>query len=114
MADEVTYVNINEGASRVMNNTKLYFKLLDKFKTSTNLGDLEAALAAGDMEKAQNAAHTVKGVAGNLSLSELFKQSMELETQIKAKAVKPDQLEKVKTVFAATIQEIDKVIAQNG
>ncbi|MDR2479239.1 MAG: Hpt domain-containing protein [Treponema sp.] len=114
MADEVIYVNAEEGAKRVMNNAKLYVKLLTKFKTDTKLDDLEAALAAGDLEKAQAAAHTVKGIAANLSLSELFKQTLELETQIKAKAVDSSQMETVKTAFAATLQEVDKVIAQNG
>jgi HPt (histidine-containing phosphotransfer) domain-containing protein len=114
MADEVIYVNADEGKKRVMNNAKLYVKLLGKFKTDTRLDDLDAALAAGDMERAQTAAHTLKGVAANLSLTELFKQSLELETQIKAKTVNPGQLETVKTVFTRTLQEVDKVIAQNG
>lgn len=113
MADEV-FVNFDEGVKRVMNNVKLYVRLLTKFKTDTRLDALEAALAAGDMEKAQVEAHTVKGIAANLSLSELFKQSLELETQIKAGALDPNQTETVKAVFASTLQEIEKVIAQNG
>jgi HPt (histidine-containing phosphotransfer) domain-containing protein len=114
MADEVVYVNFDEGVKRVMNNAKLYVKLLGKFRTDTNLNDLDAALGAGDMEKAQIAAHTLKGVAANLSLTELFKQSLELETQIKSQAVDPGRHETVKTVFAQTQQEVDKVIAQHG
>ena len=114
MADAVVYVNFEEGAKRVMNNAKLYVKLLDKFKTGTNLDDLSAALGAGDMEKAQVAAHTLKGVAGNLSLTELHKQSLELEAQIKAAAVAPGQLETLQAVFSQTLQEVEKVIAQNG
>jgi HPt (histidine-containing phosphotransfer) domain-containing protein len=114
MADEVIYVNIAEGVKRVMNNTKLYVKLLAKFKTDTKLDDLQAGLEAGDWEKAQTAAHTLKGLAANLSLTELFKQTLELETQIKAKAVAPNQFETVQNVFAQTLQEADKVIAQNG
>jgi HPt (histidine-containing phosphotransfer) domain-containing protein len=114
MADEIVYINAAEGMKRVMNNAKLYAKLLGKFKTDTKLDELDAALAGGDWEKAQAAAHTLKGVAANLSLSELFKQSLELETQIKAKAVAPSQFEALKTVFAQTLEEADKVIAQNG
>jgi HPt (histidine-containing phosphotransfer) domain-containing protein len=114
MADEIVYVNFAEGVKRVMNNAKLYVKLLTKFKNDTKLDDLESSLAAGDFETAQNAAHTIKGVAANLSLTELFKQSLELETQIKAKSVNPAQLETVKTVFTQTLQEVEKVIAQNG
>ena len=113
MAEDVVYLDYADGIKRVMNNAKLYVKLLTKFRNDTKLDDLEAALAAGDMEKAQGAAHTVKGVAANLSLSELFKQSLELETQIKAKSVDPNQIETIKTVFSATLQEVDKVIAEN-
>jgi HPt (histidine-containing phosphotransfer) domain-containing protein len=113
MAD-VVYVNFEEGSKRVMNNVKLYVKLLTKFKLDTKLENLEAALAAGDMEKAQTEAHTIKGIAANLSLTELFNQSLALETQIKAKAPESAQMETVKTVFAQTLQEVDKVIAQNG
>jgi HPt (histidine-containing phosphotransfer) domain-containing protein len=114
MAEEVVYVNFDEGVKRVMNNAKLYVKLLTKFKNDTRLDDLEAAVGAGDLEKAQIAAHTIKGTAANLSLSELFKQSLELETQIKAKSVQAGQMETVKAVFTQTLQEVDKVIAQNG
>jgi HPt (histidine-containing phosphotransfer) domain-containing protein len=114
MADDVIYIDFEDGKKRVMNNAKLYVKLLAKFKAGTNLDDLNAALDAGEMEKAQVAAHTIKGVAANLSLTELFKQVLELETQIKARLVNPDQITTVKNVFTQTLAEIDKVIAQNG
>jgi HPt (histidine-containing phosphotransfer) domain-containing protein len=113
MADNTAYVDIADGAKRVMNNTKLYIKLLTKFRDGTNLNDLEAALAEGDLKKAQDAAHTVKGVSANLSLPELFKQCLELENQIKAADVKPAQVETVKTVFNATLQEINRIISEN-
>ena len=114
MAGDVVYIDFNEGVKRVMNNAKLYVKLLAKFKTDSNTDDLSASLAAGDYEKAQGQAHTIKGIAANLSLLELFKQVLELENQIKAKTVDPNQVETVKAAFAATVQEVDKVIAQNG
>jgi HPt (histidine-containing phosphotransfer) domain-containing protein len=112
MADEAIYVNFDDGVKRVMNNVKLYVKLLGKFKTDTNVDELEAKLAAGDMENAQIQAHTIKGIAANLSLMELFKQMLELETQIKARSVAPGQIGTVKAVYAATVQEVDKVMAQ--
>jgi len=113
MAD-VVYVDFADGVKRVMNNAKLYTKLLTKFRNDTKLDELEAALTAGEMEKAQAQAHTIKGVAANLSLTGLFQQSLEIETQIKAGAVEPDQMDKMKAVFEATITEVDKVIAENG
>jgi len=114
MADGVVYVDFNEGVKRVMNNTKLYVKLLGKFKTDAKMEELSASIADGDLEKAQGQAHTIKGIAANLSLAELFKQVLELENQIKAKSVDPNQAETVKTVFAATVQEVDRIIAENG
>ena len=114
MANDVIYVDFADGVKRVMNNAKLYVKLLTKFRNDTKLDELDAALAAGNLEAAQAAAHTIKGVAANLSLAELFKQTLELETQIKAKSVNPAQMETVKAVFTVTVQEVDKVIAENG
>jgi HPt (histidine-containing phosphotransfer) domain-containing protein len=112
MADNVIYIDVAEGVKRVMNNTKLYVKLLTKFKDDKNLTELEDALAAGDLQRAQASAHTLKGLAANLSLTELYKQSLALETQIKAGSVDPDQEEAVKNVYSQTLVETDKVIAQ--
>jgi HPt (histidine-containing phosphotransfer) domain-containing protein len=112
MADDVVYIEVADGIKRVMNNSKLYVKLLTKFKDDKNLEELDKALAAGDLQKAQASAHTLKGLAANLSLVELFNQSLELETQIKAGSVNPEQVETVKNVYTRTLAETDKVIAQ--
>jgi len=113
MAD-VIYVNAEEGKKRVMNNAKLYAKLLTKFKAGTNLDDLIASAGAQDWEKAQAAAHTIKGIAANLSLTELFNQSLDVETQIKGQSLKNESLESIKLCFAETLVVIDKVIAENA
>ena len=106
------YIDIEDGLKRVMNNTKLYAKLLTKFKEDQNIKTIETALASSDLQNAQVATHTLKGLSANLSLTELNKQVVELEVQIKAGAVKPDQYGIVKTVYDQTVTEVDKVIAQ--
>ena len=111
---EVVYVNQEEGKKRVMNNAKLYAKLLDKFKADKNLDDIVAFVGVQDWEKAQASAHTLKGIAANLSLTELFNQSLDVETQIKEKSLKPESLESLKACFAETLVAVDKVIAQNA
>jgi HPt (histidine-containing phosphotransfer) domain-containing protein len=111
---DVVYINEEEGKKRVMNNGKLYAKLLTKFKTGTNLDELTAFVEAEDWEKAQGAAHTIKGVAANLSLTELFNQSLDVETRIKGKSLKTESLENLKTCFAQTIIAAEKVIAANA
>ena len=114
MADNMVYLDFADGVKRVMNNAKLYVKLLTKFKDSTKLDNLEAAFAEGDLEKAKAEAHTIKGVAANLSLCELFNQCLELENQLKAGVIHPGQIDTVSTVFNATLCEIEKVLAENG
>jgi len=111
MAD-VVYVDVEDGSKRVMNNTKLFIKLLGKFKDDKSINDIESLLAAGDLEKAQIAAHTIKGLTANLSLMELNKQCVELEAQIKAGNIPNEQLAVVKDVYAKTLVEVDKVISQ--
>lgn len=98
----------------MMNNAKFYVKLLTKFRDETTLDKLETAFSEEDWEKAYAEAHAIKGVAANLSLPELIKQVVVLETQIKAKSVNSIQLEKVKNVFTQTMLEVAKVIEQNG
>jgi len=110
MADNI-YINEEDGIKRVMNNGKLYARLLTKFRDGTNLGELEELVNSQDWEKAQTAAHTIKGVAGNLSLTELYNQSLDIETQLKGKTIDPSSMEKIRICFSATLAEIEKVIA---
>ncbi|MDR2731183.1 MAG: Hpt domain-containing protein [Treponema sp.] len=112
MADNKIYINFDEGLKRMMNNASFYAKMLVKFKNNNTMKDVEEALAGGDMEKAQTACHTLKGTAGNLSLTELHLQSLELETQIKSNSVNPGQLSVLKSTFTETLAEIEKVITK--
>jgi HPt (histidine-containing phosphotransfer) domain-containing protein len=114
MADGVVYVDVAEGQKRVMNNAKLYHRLLAKFRAENNLNELAAALNAGEYEKAQAAAHTIKGIAANLSLSELYKQSLGVETQIKGQSVEPGAMDALSVCFTATLEAIDGVLAQDA
>lgn len=109
---EKIWINFDEGIKRVMNNVKLYTRLLGKFKTDTNFADLAANLSAGDLEKAQISAHTLKGLAANLSLTELFERTRDLESQIKERALREDAVEAVKSAYEETVKRLDEVIAK--
>ena len=111
---DLVYINEEEGKKRVMNNGKLYAKLLTKFKTDTKLDNLYSSVENEDWEAAQVAAHTIKGLAANLSLTELFNQSLDIETQLKGKSIKGEALESLKTCFAETLIAVEKVIAENA
>jgi HPt (histidine-containing phosphotransfer) domain-containing protein len=115
-ADGLVYINVEEALKRVMNNGKLLARLLTKFKTD-NVNLLEETcgfVAAGDYEKAKVSIHTLKGIAANLAFTELYKQTVELEAQIKNGSANPDTQERVKKCFAETLVHIDEVIAQYG
>jgi len=107
----VVYIDIEEGKKRLMNNGKLYAKMLAKFKADTSIDELLAFARAQDWEKARAEAHAIKGVAANLSLTELYRQSLDAETQFKGNSFQAQALENLKTCFAETITHADKVIA---
>ena len=113
MAD-IVYIDQDDGKKRVMNNAKLYAKLLGKFRDDTNLDPIFSALDAGNYEEAQGLAHTIKGITANLSIKDLNEKIVELEAQIKAKSVDPQIIEAVKTSYAATLPVVEKVIAENA
>jgi HPt (histidine-containing phosphotransfer) domain-containing protein len=112
MAEEKIYINFDDGMKRMMNNGKLYARLLEKFKSNTSMADLELRLAAGDLEGAQISAHTLKGLAANLSLTELFERIRDLESRIKERAVPEDALDTVKSAYEETLKRLDEVIAK--
>jgi HPt (histidine-containing phosphotransfer) domain-containing protein len=114
MSDEKIYINFDEGINRVMNNVKLYIKLLGKFKADANFTDLAAHLSAGDLEKARVSAHTLKGLAANLSLTELFDRIRDLEDQIKGGAVREGALDTLKNVYEETVRKLDEVITEHA
>lgn len=99
-------IDVEDGLKRVMNNGKLYARLLTKFKEDTNLKEMEDAITAGDMEKAKVSAHTLKGLAANLSLIALQKEALEIETQIKSGSFKPDQIDVIKNVYSVTFEKL--------
>jgi HPt (histidine-containing phosphotransfer) domain-containing protein len=109
MAD-VVYINEEEGKKRVMNNGKLYAKLLGKFKADTNIEELPQYVESQEWDKAQAAVHTIKGIAANLSLTELFSQSLDVEAQIKGKSLKGESLENFKACHAETVKLAEEVI----
>jgi HPt (histidine-containing phosphotransfer) domain-containing protein len=113
-ADGAVYINVEEALKRVMNNGKLLAKLLNKFKTDNSklLDDTCGFVAANDYEKAKISIHTLKGIAANLAFTELYKQTVELEAQIKNGSANPDTQERVQKCFAETLVHIDEVIAR--
>ncbi|GHV80925.1 hypothetical protein AGMMS49944_27160 [Spirochaetia bacterium] len=115
-ANGAVYINVDEALKRVMNNGAFFAKLLTKFKTENIhlLDDTINFVQAGDYEKAKVSIHTLKGIAANLALTELYTQTVEMETQIKGGAVQADTRELIQKCLAETLVLIDGVIARYG
>ena len=77
------YVDVAAGLGRIMGNTKVYLRLLGIFADSTEFDSFKASLEAGDLEKASEIAHTIKGMTGNLSLTKLYEISSTLNIELK-------------------------------
>jgi HPt (histidine-containing phosphotransfer) domain-containing protein len=77
-----------DGLSRVAGNRKLYLKLLRQFVEQQGpvVGEITAALAAGDVALAERLAHTLKGVAGNIGAKSVQSAASDLEKVIRSKA----------------------------
>ena len=106
----VVYIEEESGKKRLMNNEKLYVKILTKFTAETTLEGLDTHLEARDWAKIQAVVHAVKGVAANLSLLELHKQCMDVEHQVKEETLELVSLEGLKACLAETIVHVEKVI----
>ena len=69
---EAAGIDVQSALERFMDNEMLLERFLKKFLDDPNYGKLKEAQAAGDWEGAVTASHSLKGVCGNLSMTELF------------------------------------------
>lgn len=74
-------VNVQEGLERLGGNTETYLRLLREFPAAqqAELQKIEEALFTKDLEKARSLLHTLVGLAGNLSITDLFQTTVALE-----------------------------------
>ena len=67
-----------DALKRCMGNEAFYFKLIKMAAADENFARLDAALENKDVKEGFEAAHALKGVAGNLGLTPIFEASSEL------------------------------------
>ena len=65
-------IDVDGALERLMGSETLLERFLLKFLSDPNFEKLEQAVAAEDLEGAIHAAHTLKGVCGNLSMHVLY------------------------------------------
>lgn len=64
-------VDVDSAMERFMGNQELLLRFLRKFPADDNYSKIVSGIESGDYEAAFRAAHTLKGLCGNLSLSKL-------------------------------------------
>ena len=105
------YVDVKDGLNRIMKNKKIYARLLNSFAENPHVNELYEPLAQRDAVEAQKAAHTIKGVAANLSLPLVYEISAGMDARLKTgDADMMDEYEKLKAAVGKTVEYIAIVI----
>ena len=77
--------NTSEGLSRCYGNEMLYLRLVGMIPAEANFDKLKEAIDKGDLNAAFEAAHALKGVLGNLSLTPMYKKSVEITELLRSR-----------------------------
>ena len=89
-------IDYDDGVKRLMGNSMIFEKCLLKFPNDESFSKLKQELIAGNCEEAFKAAHSLKGVAGNLSMKQLYESATACCEELRAgnihnaKAIFPD------------------------
>ena len=76
--------------SRFMGNETMYLKFLKMLFQDDNLRKLVEAIDSGNLEAAFDAAHTLKGVVGNMGLTPLYKAVCDIVQPLRAREERED------------------------
>lgn len=87
---EVYGADYNSTMARFMGNEAMYLKFLDMLFKDDNLEKLGTALEQQDYEAAFAAAHTLKGVVGNMGLTPLFNAVCAIVESLRKREVPED------------------------
>jgi two-component system, sensor histidine kinase and response regulator len=84
LPDSLPGIDVKNALKRLMGNRGLFIRLVaDLCREYAGVtGHVREALAREDTESARRTAHTLKGIAGNLSATEIFEVARDLETAV--------------------------------
>ncbi|WHF56400.1 PAS domain S-box protein [Shewanella xiamenensis] len=104
-------LDIDRGLQLVQNSKRLYQRIFERFATSQrNVVELiNKALASNKREDAVRMAHTLKGLAGNLSSTTLAELARQLELHLSENTEFQAELDQIQTLVASICQAIEKV-----
>ena len=110
---EAAGFKVEEAMKRFMNNEQLWIKFLKKFKSDLSYGELVKAMEEKDDAKAFEAAHTLKGITGNLAMSGfnaiVSEQTEYLRGEDKNFEAAAAMMPQITEIYENTIKTIDEV-----
>lgn len=74
-----------EGLGRCYGNEALYLRLVNMVLNEQNFDRLKSSVDAGDLDGAFEAAHALKGVLGNLSITPMYDKDVEITELLRKK-----------------------------
>ena len=77
--------DVESGLQRCMNNEAFYLKMVEKSIKDNTFETLKEAIDAGDLDRAFEAAHAMKGVVGNLSLMQVYEPVSEITELLRSR-----------------------------
>ena len=98
--------DVDSALARCMNNEAFYLRLVKMALEQSTVTDLGQALDAGNLDKAFEEAHKLKGVMGNLSLSPVLDPVTELTELLRHKT--PGDYAKLYSVILNKTEELKK------
>lgn len=78
-------VEPEEGLHRCMDNEEFYIKLVEMVPDDEGFSKLQEALGRNDLNAGFEAAHALKGVVGNLSLTPLYQPVYEITELLRSR-----------------------------
>ncbi len=109
---ELEGIDIQDGLSRVQNNSALYLKLLRKVVKTQKyfIEDFLEAIKQEDFALAERLAHTLKSVAGNVGAKSLQDCCANLEHQAKEQSVDEESVEKAHLALTTILNSLKKLV----
>lgn len=105
--DYSEYIDVPSAKSRFMNNEALYKRFLFQLPEKGMIQDLDEKMGAGNIKDAFAAAHTIKGVVANLSLTAVEKSISLVVEPLRAGNMPDDaDYQKLKELYEKTIEVI--------
>lgn len=98
-------INYEAGLARFVGNTEIYARFLKEFLSDSTFAELETAMDQQELPSAFQAAHTLKGLTGNLSFDALYQDLVALTDALRGDGNIP----LAKSLFPAVKADYQKV-----